>query len=69
MGCDCCKMNTNNSFCKHLNEKERELAKKHGGCTATKAYRDNTCDVTFPEERKPGYGSNYTPPKKKRRKK
>lgn len=69
MGCDCCKMNLNNSFSKNPTDEERERAKKHAGCCASLKYRDNTCEYRFPEERKPGFGSNYTPPKKKRRKK
>lgn len=44
-----------------------EYCKMHSeekGCTASQKYRDNWCGVALPHER----GSNYTPPKKKRRK-
>ena len=53
MGCDCC------------NKWSVEADK----CTASLKYRTGFCDQVFPWERKKGRtGSNYTPPKKKRRK-
>ena len=53
MGCDCCK--------KWDMEQDK--------CTASLKYRRNVCDVTFPGEIKEGHGSNYTRPKKRRKKK
>ena len=52
MGCDCCKMSNYGA----------------DNCTASLKYRTGFCDVVFPGEVKNGRGSNYTPPKKKRRK-
>jgi hypothetical protein len=53
MGCDCC------------NKWDVERDK----CTASLKYRTGFCDVTFPGEIKEGHGSNYTKPKKRRKKK
>jgi len=53
MGCDCCK------------KWDMEADK----CIASLKYRRNVCDVTFPGEIKEGRGSNYTRPKKRRKKK
>lgn len=53
MGCDCCPKS---------NYGTEE-------CTASLKYRRSVCDVTFPGEIKRGIGSNYTPPKKRRKKK
>ena len=53
MGCDCCKM----------------WSDEQNKCTASLKFRRGFCDVTFPGEIKEGRGSNYTKPKKTRRKK
>ena len=53
MGCDCC------------NKWDVERDK----CTASLKYRRGFCDVTFHGEVKEGHGSNYTKPKKRRKKK
>ncbi len=52
MGCDCC-------------PKSNYGAEK---CSASLKYRMNFCEVTFPGEIEEGSGSNYTAPKKKRKK-
>ena len=53
MGCE---------YCKYSNYGESD-------CNAPKKYRDNFCGVEFENERIMKRGSNYTPPKKKRRRK
>ena len=53
MGCDCCKMSNYGA----------------GKCSASLKYRLHFCEVTFPGETSVERGSNYTKPKKKRRKK
>lgn len=54
MGCDCC------------NKWDTERDK----CTASLKYRKGFCEVIFPGEIKKGhYGSNYTKPKKRRKRK
>ena len=52
MGCDCCKMSNYGA------EK----------CTASLKYRLHFCEVEFPGEHRKKGNSNYTKPKKKRRK-
>lgn len=53
MGCDCCE--------------KSDYGKTD--CKAPLSYRRNFCEVYFPGEYRPGWnGSNYTPPKKKRKK-
>ena len=52
MGCDCCP--------------KSNFGKKP--CVAPKSYRDHFCEVVFPGEHRKNGNSNYTPPKKKRRK-
>lgn len=53
MGCDCCE--------------KSDYGKTE--CKAPLSYRRNFCEVYFPGEHRPSWdGSNYTPPKKKRKK-
>lgn len=53
MGCE---------YCKYTDYGEHD-------CTAPLRYRKGFCEVYFPGEQRPRFGnSNYTPPKKKRKK-
>ena len=51
MGCDCCPKSNYGTE----------------SCTASRSYRANTCDVTFPGEKRKGGHSNYTKPKKRKK--
>ena len=52
MGCE---------YCKYTDYGEHD-------CTAPLSYRKNFCEVYFPGEYREKTNSNYTPPKKKRKK-